>query len=576
MLVLLQKVGLSMSRVEWSRYSGEDVEAVVAILLLLEHPDGRRIKPASGDGGIDVFVPIAPDLMDVYQVKRFTGPLTASHKRQIRASYERVTQYLNDSSKVVRSWHVVRPEDPTLNDEAWLAKLIQGAPFDGTWKGLSHLDGWSARHPEVIDYYLRDSKDRVMAAAQEMLTASRVAAGTPRDLMEQLGAIREVLGSSDPHFRYELSTSASPMVDQDWSVKDDAVAVHLMDDGVKTLRVDVYARYAQALEDRPLTIKALIEPSSDEENKDLKRFVQFGQGFSGLPAKVTLEHGLFPLRGQAATVSVVDAPVPPLMVGLLGYDEHGAELLHLPLRVLSSTWGSGGAGHRLDLEDATGVLSLELLGNYEEEGGDLTMRLMDPSSRFVAELHDTLSSLMIIDQCVRFSLRTETGGEEIRFKVQRTGTAAWLTEVPELISLLAVLKEIEQGSVQKFYTPLRLPPLAGLSRGEVNSWRATVSMLRGFRIQDSWDNVKLNFDSSPPEVPFRARVLSTLWVTIHDRKISLGQVLNEFVVGSLRDLGDGWFLAEPAAMPDNYRWLSLPKQVNDMEMNRVYVSKFES
>jgi len=47
---------MSNGRIPWSRYAGEDVEAVVAMLVLGDHPHGRRMLPSQGDGGIDVLV----------------------------------------------------------------------------------------------------------------------------------------------------------------------------------------------------------------------------------------------------------------------------------------------------------------------------------------------------------------------------------------------------------------------------------------------------------------------------------------------------------------------------------------
>jgi hypothetical protein len=43
-------------REPWERYSGDEIEAVVAIMLLLENPRGQRIRPSQGDGGVDVLI----------------------------------------------------------------------------------------------------------------------------------------------------------------------------------------------------------------------------------------------------------------------------------------------------------------------------------------------------------------------------------------------------------------------------------------------------------------------------------------------------------------------------------------
>ncbi|MCW2763325.1 MAG: hypothetical protein JWR85_3526 [Marmoricola sp.] len=43
------------------------------------------IRPASGDGGLDVVVPVGQDQHDVYQVKKFATNLTNGHKRRLVA-----------------------------------------------------------------------------------------------------------------------------------------------------------------------------------------------------------------------------------------------------------------------------------------------------------------------------------------------------------------------------------------------------------------------------------------------------------------------------------------------------------
>jgi len=64
---------VAMSRVEWTRLEGNDVEAVVAMFVNREHPRSVRITPSIGDGGVDIVDagagPEGTD--DVYQVKKY-------------------------------------------------------------------------------------------------------------------------------------------------------------------------------------------------------------------------------------------------------------------------------------------------------------------------------------------------------------------------------------------------------------------------------------------------------------------------------------------------------------------------
>lgn len=69
-----------VARVEWSRLPGEEVEAAIGIMLCRENPRAVRRRPARGDKGVDVYIP-HDGMWTIFQVKRFTGALTPSHKR---------------------------------------------------------------------------------------------------------------------------------------------------------------------------------------------------------------------------------------------------------------------------------------------------------------------------------------------------------------------------------------------------------------------------------------------------------------------------------------------------------------
>jgi HJR/Mrr/RecB family endonuclease len=76
-----------MTRVEWTRYEGDDIEAVVAMFINREHPNSTRITPSVGDGGVDILHRGAAGGKDVvYQVKKFAAPLSKGQYKQVRKS----------------------------------------------------------------------------------------------------------------------------------------------------------------------------------------------------------------------------------------------------------------------------------------------------------------------------------------------------------------------------------------------------------------------------------------------------------------------------------------------------------
>ena len=102
-------------RVEWTLLSGEDAEMLVAMLLCSQMPNATHLRPGQGDGGVDVFDPGPEGLnveRDVYQVKRFTGALTSSHKRQIKRSFARVNTTSADEGWLLQPGNLANADGP--------------------------------------------------------------------------------------------------------------------------------------------------------------------------------------------------------------------------------------------------------------------------------------------------------------------------------------------------------------------------------------------------------------------------------------------------------------------------------
>ena len=61
-------------RIPWTRYSGEDVESVLATFISLEERNAIKIRPSRGDGGIDLIVYLDAETVDIYQLKNLLKP----------------------------------------------------------------------------------------------------------------------------------------------------------------------------------------------------------------------------------------------------------------------------------------------------------------------------------------------------------------------------------------------------------------------------------------------------------------------------------------------------------------------
>ena len=152
----------------------------------------------------------------VFQIKSFTGALTPSHKRQITKSWTRLVDLVQERRLKVVAWHLVRPENPTFEDENFLADLTSDATWPCGWMGLDHCDELAASYPDVIDYYLRDGKERLDNTVRQHLTAAGFANRTEGDPIEPeasvptLQAIHDAINSIDPHYRYDFAVLERP------------------------------------------------------------------------------------------------------------------------------------------------------------------------------------------------------------------------------------------------------------------------------------------------------------------------------------------------------------------------------
>ncbi|GLZ46089.1 hypothetical protein Acsp06_22740 [Actinomycetospora sp. NBRC 106375] len=106
------------------------------MLLCRENPDATRIKPSRGDGGIDVLVPAsgAPRSIEVYQVKSFTGTLSAQQKLQIERSLKRVQTFCAEQNLTITAWYVTLPLTPTNETREWFLRLTEGVGFPCHWR----------------------------------------------------------------------------------------------------------------------------------------------------------------------------------------------------------------------------------------------------------------------------------------------------------------------------------------------------------------------------------------------------------------------------------------------------------
>lgn len=283
--------------VPWVTTPPDLIEQIVAVLLGNRDERALRIRPSQGDGGLDVLVPVArPGYFDCYQVKKFATNLEDSQKRQIVESLKRARDTHNDPSNpfLIETWLLTLPLDPTREQYQWLLDEAADAnvPFGVEWRGLRFLEGLAADYPQVIDYYLRDGKDRLdgsIAALRDLAQLPASRSGTalePADTVDRLRNLREALNRDDPHYRYDFEVTADEPI-----LIDRPFLVASVVDGTAGSYVTfhVYARYCDAPEDRPIPVNFTIVRTnlSPEAAEAVEQMLRYGTPVSLPESAVT-------------------------------------------------------------------------------------------------------------------------------------------------------------------------------------------------------------------------------------------------------------------------------------------------
>lgn len=520
-----------MSRIPWERYGGDDVEAVVAIMLLRDIPQAQRIRPSKGDGGIDVLVPLPDGRWEIYQVKGFAKSLNSSHKTQIRNSWNRVLKFAKGKANIA-AWHVVRPIDPTHEDREWLEELTAGEDFPSDWVGLTTIDGWAARYPEVVDYYLGDGRERLESSLQRLASGlSLIGAGTagtlstPAQSVEGLGAIYSSINALDPHFRYEFHVTSAGS--HDLTVIPDGpgyLGSFSKVVGDVAVQVDTYARYPQATEDRPIPISVSFTPTAEDQKRAWDDFLRFGTSVHEVPAQILSADlpGGFEVIGSGLTqVSIVSRHSEKKLeyeLTIIGPD--GEALASIPMIMAAPTSGvdqKGGIAWRG--QDATGMLTIEVRSDpardYEGLFASLRGAIGQPAAAAAAALQRF--ALLCAGNSIRLSV--PYGPPAVETTVLRADLID-MSHVRMNLEICQPLADIQRHTTQRLVLP-RTPE--EVSRDDVNSWRLAANLLNGHWVTRRWASLGMSIPSGESvKLPCRIRLTIPLVITLAGEEIELG------------------------------------------------------
>lgn len=549
-----------MTRVEWSRLAGDDVEATVAMFLSGVWPHAQRISPSRGDAGIDVLVS-AGGRSAVYQVKSFTAALTASQKRQVEKSMKALVTDPRVSNLTVEEWHLVTPWDPTLEARAWLRGLAadMGLP-EPIWDGLTECDRWAATYPHIVDYYLHGNRDRIERQVKGLLEALHIGSwaetGPPADidaqtLSEGVQATAEFLNANDPFYTYGFSISpVTPSAEASHeqtlediraalaNPPDGAVMSQITQHGSTQVRIDVYAKNTVALELRPITVTGtLTVPRSTEHEQALRDFLTYGTPLN-LPwgsyngtSKAPSGLGGPILNAAVVVAPTVDPNAPHQEVRLIVFDEKGDEVAVVRLHRAYSTTGVPGRdgtipGMESVLEDSSGTLRIRSRMSAANNIHQLAFTFHPPCGKRPEQVLPALQAAAALRRPNTYALASAFG--PTRTALQQSvhedhllpGASFWR-------ELSLSLSRIQQHTS----TPLTVPPADVLHEGLAEKILRTAALLDGQVFEISVDALaaKVGNDPADPDASGYTHLLMPLSITVPEETVTCGQFIVTFV-----------------------------------------------
>lgn len=550
-----------MSRVEWSRLSGDEVEAVVAMFISAQFPHAERVTPSQGDGGIDVLVKDAT-MTRVYQVKKFAAPLTDNQKGQVEKSVDRLVTDPRVADLEVDEWHLVMPWDATLEAKKWLREYVTSKDLpEPIWDGLTRCDEWAATYPHIVDYYLRGGEERVQTAAMKLIrgvgikniSQTDVASFDIRTLAEDLQEAVTYLRDSDPFYSYALhveparAQSAEADVRRTLeNVRPGVVFATAWRNAQFTVQVEVYPKNHVALQLHPIETQLQLQPQPDSsELAAAQDFAKFGSPLS-LPmgsARVSIA-APGGLGGDFEGVAVSLAPVSQtaeqyahLQCVLL--DQDGREIDSILLQREYSTQGlptdRGYQGIESRLWDSTGVLECVSRFDVEAQEQTLTFQVHPPIGQLVTEVFPALSFYKDFTSA-RYLVVAPRFGKD-RSDPMELPPSGQMSKFQQLLYELAKSLTL----VQKHTAlPLHFPELSELGETAVREILKTGALLDGQVLEEKAEAAFLEHspgdeaEAGPTEVSVLS--LNPWKLELPEGEIDLGYLARAFT-GSIKERG---------------------------------------
>jgi hypothetical protein len=414
--------------IPWGRYSTDQVEDLIAALLLRRHRGAERMNGSGGDDGIDVLVPVGGGI-HVFEIKSYRELLKPAQRRAIEKSARTAAEKNPD----MVAWTLVMPLDHTPAERRWMDKdlaAIAGVPVD--WIGRTRLEVELAQHPDLVRSYAPGSVEHL---AFDLLAEHDRQAVPPRTIGEAVQRAQRLgdhANAIDPFYAFDISIQPAAVTVTARPKDQNAPPLH----GSVSFRAEPGSREAGAIDDfmtygLPLTVGAGniadVQISLPESMKDL------------LPDDLAAERlslGPAPNAAQARQSARLDA-----------VDESGRVLGSLSVTFTEAFRGPRGGTYRAGL-DRSGFLRLVM------KVGTGTRGEFEVHSQYTGDLlpSDLLPPLRFLDAARRAAgLRITMDGQTASARIP--DAAARMPSVENMIRIAEALERIQRAAGIAFPVP---------------------------------------------------------------------------------------------------------------------------
>ncbi len=434
----------------------------------------------------------------VFQVKKFAANLKASEKKQIEKSFKRLVKYTSDRGMLVSGWSLVTPLDRTNENRIWLETLTKGAGFSVEWRGLSFVDGLASEFPDVVDYYLRDGRDRLETAVASLTTLLRMQSDLddsskkfePGDASASLYSLHEQMNRYDPHYRYDFSVDAERPNAELLDVPGLVCAVQ-ESNGKSHVTIKVITRFADAVQVRPIPFSFRV---SAEKGSELERTIQDFGNF-GVPVTFPVEGVELSLPGglgvesSAGEVSIGlpkkgSMPSHEMRFDIL--DPSGVTLASTGMVMHTVTKGRVGADLYGTEENGVFNLTLRMVFpnllsrvNIKASNDSLTGKRLEsvlPGLNFLANFHAP-NVLKMIDPFTG----AQAGSAELGEGSEHSGADAIRVCVEDLLSIQEVVGR-----------RILAPDFSVVPLEDTEEWSRAARLIRGQDVEITWDSIAIH------------------------------------------------------------------------------------